>query len=137
MTVQSEIARVQEEAARLTALVEIYPDLRKSMNRWSRTFYSSQAVNATATDYEIGYSCGCCSDAAMYVRFYVQTCHGKVFAEPFQKCIGELDGEYYDSPSNDWEECVRAMQVPERLIDRLRTHFAEEEHRKLENQSDD
>lgn len=120
-TVQTQIAEVQAQAARLTALLEIYPDLTFETNRWRRTFQCSKAVNAIATEYEINYSCGCCPDPALYVRVYVETPHGRVYGLPHQMEIGERDE--IDLPIEGWDSMLRERGVQTGIIERLRAHF--------------
>lgn len=135
-TVLNHIAEVQAEAARLQALLEMYPDLTFETNRWRKTFQCSKTVNAIATEYEINYSCGCCPDPALYVRVFVSTPHGRVYGVPHQMEIGERDE--IDLPFEGWDSAMRERGVQASIIERLRAHFenqteTEQEHQEQEH----
>lgn len=120
-TVKRRIEEIQAEAARLSALLEMYPDLTLKTDRWRRTVACSKAINASATDYELYYSCGCCTDPALYVRVYCVTPLGKVYGLPLHVEIGERDE--IDLPIEDWDVTLRELGYREEMIERLQEHF--------------
>lgn len=134
-TVQKHIAEVQAEAARLTSLLEIYPDLTFETNRWRRTFQCSRAVNECATDYEIAYSCGCCPDPALYVRVFVETQHGRVYGSPHQIEIGERDG--IDCPIDGWDCYLHSHGIQGSIIERLKVRFANQQYEEQDQEVED
>lgn len=136
MSVQDDIDKAQAEASRLTSLLGLFPDLTQEQNRWRRVFQCSKTVNATATDYEIAYTCGCCPDPGMLVRLYVETPHGRVYGVPHQVEVGErIDG--IDRPHGHWKRTLRACGTLEGIIEKLQAHFAVHERRLAERRDDD
>jgi hypothetical protein len=133
MPIQDDINAAQAEAARLSGLLELYPDLRQETDRWRRVFSCSTSVNTIATHYEIAYSCGCCPDASLYIRLFVETPYGKVYGVPHQIGVGERRSwEYFDCPDKDWEKTLKARGAPDHILEKLRAHFADEERLKQE-----
>ena len=76
-----------------------------------------------ATDYEHRHSCGCCADAALYIRPYIERkVLGKsvrIYSQPETFCVGEraYNGGYH--VDSDWREKLRNADIPEKLIERV------------------
>ena len=136
MTVQDEILKSQAQAARLTSLLELFPDLTQEINRWRRVFECSKSVNSLATDYELAHTCGCCPDPGVLVQVYVDTPHGRVYGVPHKIEVGERI-DYIDRPHPHWERTLRSCGISEVVIEKVRAHFAVHERRLAEGLDDD
>lgn len=121
-----------EKAERLVALKKIYPDLRVYVGRWNKEVYCSKLVNPIVTDYEALYSCGCCSDAPLKFWAYLETPHGRVYADPCNICIGEKGWTGYARASEGWRQALERHQIPQVLIDRVALFFKQEKADALE-----
>lgn len=114
-----------QEAANLSKLLELYPDLKKKVGRWNRIAYYSQSVNSQVDTYYTRHNCGCCSDSPLEVWPYLTTPFGPVYSDPPFFFIGERS-DYGDRPNSNWELDLRSSGIPESLIDKMKSLFPEE-----------
>lgn len=120
----------------LISLVETkYPDLKIITGRWN-TKYSSKTVNSIATNYDLGHSCGCCSDAALLVYPYIEDNGIRIYSDPPSICIGRgNEGGYGEIPSYGWEDRLREEKIQENIIKEVEQYF--KEHEPVDETNDD
>jgi len=115
-----------KEIKRLLALKEMFPDLKQQTGRWGKVTYSSAQVNSRVTDAETRFNCGCCNDSPFEVWPYMETELGRVHSYPAKFTIGERDYGYNVRLYFDWEDELRKHNIPDSLIERIRTYVREE-----------
>lgn len=110
------------EAAKLTALSAIFPDLQKRVGRWNKVAYYSPSANAKVHDFDARHNCGCCSDSPLEIWPYFLTAHGPVYSDPPCFTVGERVPRYEgsenreDRPYDGWDRRMRAAGIPESII---------------------
>lgn len=123
---QGEVAKKEAEAAKLKALSELYPDLKKHVNRWGTVRYYSRSVNTKVERFELRHNCGCCADSPVEVWPYIETPHGNVYSDPPRFQCGERDPwSYRDRPYGGWQEEFRKAEIPDVIIGALEIHFGD------------
>jgi len=117
--------QIQEAQERLS-LSEQFTDLREYRGRW-QTYLIAKSVNPIAEGVDFVHSCGCCDDASLYAMPYVDRKNQRIYSDPCQIVIGEKAG--YDAlgekPRDTWEETVREHELPDHIIEKIRTFFKE------------
>lgn len=129
MTLAKEIEQQQQELDQIKKLMELYPDLRKNVNRWKTVTYCSKTANSQCNDFGMRYSCGCCSDAAKMVLPFIETPYGKVHSDPVEFTIGSKDS----SELLDFEKHMTDSGIPKELIERIRKTYEKTEEEEENN----
>ena len=124
-TIRAVIQEHTNEAARLSSLLRIYPDLTSGVSSKKRRFLSSKVINARATDFEIVASCTCCPDPELFLKIWVDTKHGRVHGVPYQIKIGQRE-DGLDYPDEGWDEALANRGVRPLIIDKLKAHFTQQ-----------
>lgn len=96
-----------------------FPDIGYYQGRWTK-FLCSPSVNKLCDNYELAYSCGCCDDAALYVRPYIIIENIKVYSDPPQICIGKTDRHAYDILNYEWPNILLEHNIPHQIIDKIK-----------------
>ena len=137
-TLEKEITNKQKELANLQALYAIYPDLQRDVNRWKTVRYCSPSVNSKVQHCEIRHNCGCCNDSPLEIWPYLDTEHGTIYSSPASFQVGEQHRISGDFPYNGWKEKLKAAEIPEVIIDMVRTHFraGAEDRKQMAEESD-
>jgi hypothetical protein len=125
-SLRADSLKAAEEASRLTALLEVYPDLKRHVGRWQKVVYSSATVNPQCTDYESRRNCGCCNDSPFEIWPYVETPNGRVYSDP--PCIVVGEGHYNGGniPLEGWRDRLRNVGIPEAIVERVAEYFRAE-----------
>lgn len=127
---QKEIENKQVELDNLKKLLELYPNLKKHINRWGYVKYYSKNVNSICDNYDLGHNCGCCEDSPLELWLYKETEYGKVYSDPIGIMIGEKDPYYRcDKPYEGWEKELRGYNITESIINKVSKTFEKYKHR--------
>ena len=99
-----------DEILEILKVYEQLPDLEITYDRWKNKRYSSLAVNAKATEYYTGYSCGCCNDSPLFLYPFVEINGTRVHTKPVRFYIGDKsdyieDGVQYDT------DCLKVLET--------------------------
>lgn len=114
-----EAAALAAEAARVTALTTLFPDLKIHTDRWKTQRYSSASVNGRVTDYEVRRTCGCCIDAPRVAWPYIETEHGRVYSDPPSFYLSRFDDiGNNEELASDFEAGARKAGLPAAMIER-------------------
>jgi hypothetical protein len=116
------LAEKQEEADRLVALREEFPDLRIVTDRWQRERYVSKTVNARATEVDFRHNCGCCPDSPLEARPYIETMGTTVFADPDKYWVAQ-QCDYSDMADPGWKDAFYANNISQQAIDKVESHL--------------
>lgn len=111
-----------QEAERLQQLQKEFPDLRRHVGRWNKVAWCSKSVNARVDRFDMRHNCGCCRDSPLEVWPYLETPHGKVYADPPQYFVGH-DSPYGDLPEAGWEAKMLKEGIPESVVGAVSVHF--------------
>lgn len=123
---KEESANLQKQIDTTNKLLELYPDLDYQIDRWKNFRYTSSAVTTTADKVYIHHSCGCCGDAALLARPYVEVSVAddtvKVFSNPGYFTIGER-AYSGDHPDPGWRTRLREHNIQESVIEQIERYF--------------
>lgn len=134
---RAELEKRQAELNRVENLAFLYPDLERKVGRWNRAVYSSEAVNAIATDVFFRYNCGCCADSPLEAWPFVNTEHGEVYSRPAFFFVGEQHWIAGAVPNQKWEAQLRDAGISEAVIERVRARFERDRADRIEAASDE
>lgn len=127
-TLRKEAAEKMVEADRLAGLLVAFPDIRKYTGRWNKVAYYSKTANTQVNDFDSRHNCGCCVDSPLEIWPYVETPHGRVYADPPMFSVGERDPNTYgDRPNTGWDTQLRNASIPEAIIERVSHLFQDED----------
>ena len=126
---KEEIVFRETEIKQLEKLVEKFPDLEVTFNRWDRKRYSSSYVNKEATDCSLNASCGCCSDAEIRVHPYLIYDGTKIYSNPVHIGVGQGNYDGGDSAYNNWKKNLRKHNISQVVIDKVKKYFEKEKNR--------
>lgn len=117
----------KKEILRLEGLESVYPDLKIHVDRWKKVVYCSASVNSIVTTCETKHNCGCCERSPLEAWFYILTPLGKIYSNPPCIMIGEKEFSGGDIPFPDWEDKLRRENIPENIIEQLKSCFPTDE----------
>lgn len=121
------LATIDAEIARVQALTQLYPDLKRHVGRWNKVAYCSPSVNGLVTDFEHRFNCGCCGDSPMELWPYLETPHGRIYSSPTGIFVGEKDPFFGGAVSRSgWREDLQRHGLPEALIEKVAVLFKDE-----------
>jgi len=126
-----------EQNEKIIKLISIYPDLRIYSNRWNKEYFSSKLVNKIVTDVEFANACGCCADAPLYAKFYVEIDGIKIYAEPVEVYIGE--GSYGGSGYVNielWENRLDALNINKNVFEKVEKYLEDNKFELYEDLED-
>lgn len=115
------------ELDKISNLINLFPDLKLEKSRWGKVYYFSKQVNSQVTDFESGFSCGCCPDAALHIFFYTQTQFGPVYSSPTHFYVGEKGLDRFANIELGWEDAMFEANIPKEMIDKVAQSFEENE----------
>ena len=127
----------EQRLALITKLREHYPDLSAVTDRWKTERFTSAQVNAIADHVDIRRSCGCCSDAVLLARPYVEVEGTQVFSQPDWFRVASMEGHKIDYPWDGWEDSMRKEAISETAINIVRDYIATGLRQKQEREEDD
>lgn len=118
----AQVKTTHDETMEIINLFDQLPDLEITYDRWKVKRYSSLEVNARATKYYTGYSCGCCSDSPLFLYPFIELDGIRVHTKPVRFYIGERceyteDGIRYDT---DCLEEMKKQGLSSILIDEVK-----------------
>lgn len=122
---RQELKQKADDAATLEKLIARFPDLKIHTNRWEQKRYTSAEANAQCTDYDLAHNCGCCNDSPLELWPYMEFEGAKIYAAGVPFTIGE---KYYwlgEDPYTGWDSQLRNVRIPEAIIAKIETYFAE------------
>jgi hypothetical protein len=126
------IKQLQAEADKLSKIKELFTDLEEHRDRWSKTYLVAKSANSKVDKFDTKHSCGCCNDSPYYAMFYLEVEGTKVYADPFQICIGEKSMSYYgENWDSDWKERILKHGIPEAAAELIRPLYEKDEKRRL------
>lgn len=111
--------------ADLLKLIEIYPDLDLSINRWGDRRYTTSLNRESVKYIDYGFSCSCCPDPTFIISAFELIGDIKVFYRPegtqsSQVAIGEQE---FSSDKiillKDWENVLSKI-FPQHIINKTR-----------------
>ena len=79
---EQEIKDKQKHLNKIKELEALFPDLDYAIDRWKNFRLKSSAVNEMANEVAMCHSCGCCADAALLARPYLDVDGMKIYTEP-------------------------------------------------------
>jgi hypothetical protein len=101
-----------------------YPDLRKSVNRWSKIRYASAKANESVSSCDISHNCGCCVDSSLEVWPYLIDEATKIYSDPPSFQVAEKNQYGYgEIPYPNWEEKMREADINERVISKVEKYL--------------
>ena len=106
----------EKRLALITKLRERFPDLSAVTDRWKCERFTSAQVNAVADHVDIRRSCGCCPDAVLLARPYVEVEGTQVFGQPDCFRVARLEGHEFDSEWSGWADEMRKVGISETVI---------------------
>lgn len=118
-----EIVQRQLELDTLTQLKKEFADLDYEIDRWQHRRFKSALVNTLATNFDINHSCGCCHDAVLYIRPYIERTINnntlKVYSNPLTFSVGSkaYGGGYRVKLA--WAEPMKKANIPENIIQKI------------------
>lgn len=126
----------KRELKNLRVIYTYFPDLQINMDRWStRRFYSAK-VNSSATNVDIHRSCGCCSDASIVVRPFLESQGYKIYSDPPAFYIGN-DSYYGCLLDSNWEDILRDKNISEIVFEKIREYKEKNSWTDDDNEDDD
>lgn len=124
VTLRKEAAEKLAEAAKLEAMLQAFPNIRKHVGRWNKVAYYSKDVNSKVDRFDLRHNCGCCNDSPLEIWPYLETEHGKVASDPPMFRVGERERTYGgDIPYPDWDKKMQDAGLSEGLIGSVSMHF--------------
>lgn len=99
-----------DEILEILDVFDQLPDLEITYDRWRNKRYSSLEVNAKATEYFTGYSCGCCDDAPMFLYPLIEINGIRVYTKPVRFYIGDRNEYTEDGVEYDLD-CLEEMKT--------------------------
>ncbi len=117
-----EIAQRQSELDTLTHLKKEFADLDCDIDRWQHRRFKSALVNAQATNFDINHSCGCCYDAALYIRPYLERTINnnvfKIYSNPLTFSVGWKSSGGYEVKL-EWSEPMKKANIASNIISKI------------------
>lgn len=125
---RKELDEAEANVNTLEALMLKYPDLEVHMDRWNRSRYASDLVNADAKLVHIYHSCGCCADSPTYAWPYLLDGNTAIYHGHGHFEVGQKDLYCYgENPRNGWREEMVAAGCHEDAIAEVEAYFAANE----------
>ena len=124
MSYIEKIKKQKEEIAKIEKILELYPDIKENIDRWSNKKLSSLSINSETDQIYIDHNCGCCEDSPLQVWPYKNVKGIKVFSNPACFMVGEKnqwgsgDIEY-----DGWQDKLRKENIPEIVINKIQMFF--------------
>ena len=138
---EDRISKSKEEIKqneKVIKLINIYPDLRIYSNRWNKEYFCSKLVNKIVTDVEFVNACGCCADAPLYAKFYVEIDGIKIYTEPVEVCVGE--GSYGGSGyinTETWKDKLEELNINKNVFDKVEKYLEDNKFEPYEDLYED
>jgi hypothetical protein len=134
MKLTEKIEELTKELQLSLKLLDKFSDLEFEKDRWNRVFYSSKLANEQVTNADFTHSCGCCSDAALFVMPYLVYEEQKIYSEPYQIIIGRQFSNGGEIPNDDYKSTLKEHNIPDIIIEQVKTYFEENKPHFEENE---
>jgi len=107
----------------ILGLIERFPTLNMATDRWNRSHLYTDEVNTICDKVWIGRSCGCCEDADLVARPYVEIEGEKIYGNPGRYTLGTT---FYEkiTPTDKWRENMRTSGIPHVVIEQVEEWLA-------------
>lgn len=130
MKIDEKIIELKNKLNELKKVKKLFPDTEIHKDRWGHERYSSKSVISKVNMAHFYHSCGCCSDAVLYVGPYFKfegiEIYIEIYTNPENFVIGQKHaygiGERADE---DWEETLKEAGLPEIIIKETKKYFKE------------
>ena len=126
MKLRQEIKKLSSQLADSETALSLFPNADIHVDRWS-----NQRIVADLSTYkhrdqiklELPHSCGCCPDAALLARFYLEVHDLRVYHKDMDICVGEkcYDG---DIPGTNWSDKIIKAGF-ETFVPQIQKYFEE------------
>lgn len=126
---ENERDKINNELDTISVLKDLFPDLSYDINRWDRVRYYAPSITKRANKVNIHHSCGCCDDAALIARPYIDVnVMGEtitVYNNANGYYIGDkaCSGGYY--PNIGWGTKLKNENIPYSVIEQIEKYFIE------------
>jgi hypothetical protein len=122
---------------KIKELIKQFPDLTRYRDRWEHIYYGSATVNSIATEYEMEHSCGCCSEAALIIRPYIElndnqliynknSIKQRIYSKPAEFFIGNKNpfSDLKYKPKEDWKDWMLKESIHPKVIEAVERIFS-------------
>lgn len=123
-------SKQEEELLLRKKLNKKYPDIAIYNGRWGIKRYISKSVVPLCDEVHLHHSCGCCDDAPLIARPYIEDTELDVliYGDPTDNYVGEQDPYFYkDRPDYGWEKYMRDKGYGDKVIEIIQEHFDEQD----------
>jgi len=129
------IKKQKKEIARTEKVLELYPDIKEKIDRWSNKRLSSPSINSKTDRVHINHNCGCCEDSILQAWPYKIVNGIEVFSDPACFVIGEKIPFYYglgERSYDNWQEELRKENITETVINQIQKFFDDNKPQHIE-----
>ena len=138
MGINDKVKELERELNAALLAKALFPNVEINRDRWGRERFFSCDVNSKADKVEIHHSCGCCQDAALYARPYIEDSGVTVYSDPPYFTIGYgNEWGYGENESEGWEETMREKNILEEVIKQCRKYLDENKPGAHDDDEDD
>ena len=124
MGINDKIKKLEKELAEVKKAKELFSNAEISKDRWGTERYYSLQVNPKANKVEIHHSCGCCHDASLYARPYLNAGGVDIYSDPPYFTVGYgNEWGYGENESEGWEERMKEKDISEEVIKQVREYL--------------
>lgn len=118
---QSTIKAMQKKLAEIENIKNLFPDVEVFTDRWQKKYYKSKSVNAIVDQWDYHASCGCCPDAAIYYRAYIEFNGINIYSDPVQMYVGNQSYSHYDKidPTKNWKENIEKYGLNKKIEEEI------------------
>lgn len=123
MNLDEQIKKKEKELNKLKTLREKFSSIKINNDRWDNKRHYTKEANELVTDVDIHKSCGCCSEAVVMARPYLEIGDMKIHSDPCYFNIGAGTYSFGDEPWEGWDNKMREHKIPESIIQKVQEYF--------------
>ena len=124
MGISQTIQERENQLKAIKAALARFPDLVETRDRWGHTFFFAPSAAAFTTQCETGRTCGCCPDASLRARPFLELEGLQIYAaSPEQFIVGEYTEWGASYTSTSYAEQMRKAGIPQLIIDKATAYL--------------
>ena len=123
---KEQLKKEQLEIQSRLKVLDLFPDLRQTTDRWSHKYFCTSKVNSIVDSADIRHNCGCCEDSPLEIRPYKKIEGIEIYSDPPCFTVGEKIPFYAGTGEREydgWEDEMRKENISETIIQMTREHF--------------
>lgn len=133
---EADIKKAQAELAKIARLREEFPDLEIEVSRGGTVRYLAESANARVFQVELHNTCGCCPEAGVVARPFLEFGGSRIYSNPSNLLVGHRTWDDFIVARDGWRKQYETAGISHHAVAKIKK-ILEESRPRYDEEGDD